>query len=235
MAIGMRRLLTLGARTDAAELLDSGRLSRSEVEANLADLARLNRLPGGTDASVRAIERLVGTSNDADSRPRELEPATCRSPSPSVAGGSRGRRQPRRLAVADAALARARRGARRADVLALPLDDGAVDVAHCSLLIHLAPEARGDGPRGLRRVARRGVVVNDLRRGLMPLAATWVSVLALGRSRVTRADGVVGSPRLHTAGLDALLADAGLTQRWRSTGWLPRGRHRGDGMTAVTS
>ena len=27
MAIGMRRLLTLGARTDAAELLDSGRLS----------------------------------------------------------------------------------------------------------------------------------------------------------------------------------------------------------------
>ena len=64
MAIGMRRLLTLGARTDAAELLDSGRLSRSEVEANLADLARLNRLPGGTDASVRAIEQLIGTGND---------------------------------------------------------------------------------------------------------------------------------------------------------------------------
>jgi ubiquinone/menaquinone biosynthesis C-methylase UbiE len=129
------------------------------------------------------------------------------------------------LAIADAALARVP-GVEliEADVLALPLDDGVVDVAHCSLLIHhLAPEAAVMALAELRRVARRGVVVNDLRRGLMPLAATWVSVLALGRSRVTRADGVVSARRAYTLSeLDALLAKAGLTPRWRSTGWLPR-------------
>jgi ubiquinone/menaquinone biosynthesis C-methylase UbiE len=226
MAIGKRRLLTLGARTDAAELLDSGRLSRSEVEANLADLARLNRLPGGTDVSVRAIERLVGTGNDV----RILDVGTGAGDMP-IAFAKRGWRvlaadvNPDVLAVADAALARVS-GVEllEADVLALPLDDGAVDVAHCSLLIHhLAPEAAVKALAELRRVSRRGVVVNDLRRGLMPLAATWVSVMAIGRSHVTRVDGVISARNSYTLNeLDELLAEAGLTPRWRSTGWLPR-------------
>jgi SAM-dependent methyltransferase len=226
MAIGMRRLLTLGARTDAAELLDSGGLSRGEVESNLADLARLNRLPGGTDASVRAIERLVGPGNDA----RILDVGTGAGDMP-IAFADRGWQvvaadvNPDVLAVAGAALAGVA-GVElvAADALALPLEDGAVDVAHCSLLIHhLGPDAAVMALRELRRVARRGVVVNDLRRGLMPLAATWVSVMALGRSHVTRADGMVSARRAYTLReLDALLAEAGLTPRWRSTSWLPR-------------
>jgi SAM-dependent methyltransferase len=226
MAIGMRRLLTLGARTDAAELLDSGGLSRGEVESNLADLARLNRLPGGTDASVRAIERLVGTGNDA----RILDVGTGAGDMP-IAFADRGWQvvaadvNPDVLAVAGAALAGVA-GVElvAADALALPLEDGVVDVAHCSLLIHhLGPDAAVMALAELRRVARRGVVVNDLRRGLMPLAATWVSVMALGRSHVTRADGIVSARRAYTLPeLDALLAEAGLTPRWRSTSWLPR-------------
>jgi SAM-dependent methyltransferase len=226
MAIGMRRLLTLGARTDAAELLDSGGLSRGEVESNLADLARLNRLPGGTDASVRAIERLVGTGNDA----RILDVGTGAGDMP-IAFADRGWQvvaadvNPDVLAVAGAALAGVA-GVElvAADALALPLEDGVVDVAHCSLLIHhLGPDAAVMALAELRRVARRGVVVNDLRRGLMPLAATWVSVMALGRSHVTRADGIVSARRAYTLPeLDALLGEAGLTPRWRSTSWLPR-------------
>jgi len=226
MAIGMRRLLTLGARTDANELLDSGRLSRSEVEANLADLARLNRLPGGTDASVRAIERLIRTGNDA----RILDVGTGAGDLP-IAFARRGWRvvaadvNPEVLAVAGAALADVS-GVElvEADVLALPLDDGAVDVAHCSLLLHhLAPEAAVMALREMGRVARHGVVVNDLRRGLAPLAATWVSVMALGRSHVTRADGVASARRAYTLHeLDGFLTEAGLTPRWRSSRWLPR-------------
>ena len=111
-----------------------------------------------------------------------------------------------------------------ADVLALPLEDEAVDVAHCSLLVHhFAPEAAVRALRELRRVSRHGVVVNDLRRGLIPLASTWVSVMALGRSRVTRADGMASARRSYTLPeLDRLLAEAGLTPRWRSPAWLPR-------------
>jgi ubiquinone/menaquinone biosynthesis C-methylase UbiE len=226
MAIGMSRLLTLGARTDAAELLDSGSLSRSDVEANLADLARLNRLAGGTDTSVRAIERLVGIGNDA----RILDVGTGAGDMP-IAFANRGWQvlatdvNPDVLAVADAALARVS-GVElvEADALALPLDDRAFDVAHCSLLIHhLAPEAALMALREMRRVARQGVVVNDLRRGLLPLTATWVSVMALGRSHVTRVDGVISARNAYTLNeLDELLADAGLTPRWRSPGWLPR-------------
>ena len=143
MAIGMRRLLMLGARTDAAELLDSGRLSRSEVEANLADLARLNRLPGGTDASVRAIEQLIGTGNDV----RILDVGTGAGDMP-IAFARRGWRvvatdiNPDVLAVAG----RGTRGtwpessSSKPTSSGLPLDDGAVDVAHSSLLLHhLAP------------------------------------------------------------------------------------------------
>ena len=64
MLSDVRRRLPLGQRTSVLELLDSGRLSLRETEANLADLARMNRLlPGGTDASVRAIEHLLGDSS----------------------------------------------------------------------------------------------------------------------------------------------------------------------------
>jgi SAM-dependent methyltransferase len=226
MAIGMRRLLTLGARTDAAELLDSGRLSRREVEANLADLARLNRLPGGTDASIRAIERLIGTGNDT----RILDVGTGAGDMP-IAFARRGWRvvaadiNPDVLTVAGAALAHIPATELvEADVLALPLDDDAVDVAHCSLLIHhLAPEAAVRALRELRRVARHGVVVNDLRRGLLPLGATWVTVMTLGRSPVARVDGVISARSSYTLReLDELLAESGLTPHWRSPGWLPR-------------
>jgi ubiquinone/menaquinone biosynthesis C-methylase UbiE len=226
MAIGMRRLLTLGARTDATELLDSGRLLRGDVEANLGDLARLNRLPGGTDASVRAIERLIPMGNDA----RILDVGTGAGDMP-IAFARRGWTvvatdvNPDVLAVADAALTGVA-GVElvEADVLALPLGDGAIDVAHCSLLIHhLAPDAAVAALREMRRVARHGVVVNDLRRGLLPLAATWVSVMAFGRSHVTRVDGIISARNSYTLReLDELLAEAGLTTRWRSPGWLPR-------------
>jgi SAM-dependent methyltransferase len=226
MAIGMRRLLALSARTDAAELLDSGRLSRSEVEANLTDLARLNRLPGGTDASARAIERLMGAGNSA----RILDVGTGAGDMP-FAFARRGWQVVAadvNLDVLDVASARLAGvpgvDVVHADALALPLGDGAVDVAHCSLLLHhMAPDAAVAAMREMRRVARRGIVVNDLRRGLLPLAATWVSVVALGRSAVTRADGVTSARSSYTLPeLDRLLTEAGLSVEWRSPSWLPR-------------
>jgi len=225
MAIGMRRLLALGQRTDAIELLDSGRLSRAEVAANLADLARLNRLPGGTRTSLRAIERLVG-GNAA----RILDVGTGSGDMP-LAFARRGWQVVATdvnrdvLAVARANLTgEARVELIDADASALPLDDGAVDVAHSSLLLHhLAPGAAVGALREMRRVARHGVVINDLRRGVLPLASTWVSVRAFGHSPVTRFDGMVSARSAYTLReLDALLAEAGLTRRWRSPGWMPR-------------
>jgi SAM-dependent methyltransferase len=226
MAIGMRRLLALDARTDAAELLESGRLSHRDVEANLADLARMNRLPGGTAASIHAISRLVGRGNGA----RIVDVGTGAGDMP-TAFTRRGwhviavdvNRQVLdvvgpRLAVAPGI------EVMEGDALALPLDDGSVDVAHGSLLLHhFEPEAAITALREMRRVARRGVIVNDLRRGRLPLAVTWMTVMALARSHVTRYDAIVSARRAYTVPeLDELLAAAGLRLRWRSPPWLPR-------------
>jgi ubiquinone/menaquinone biosynthesis C-methylase UbiE len=226
MLSGLRRTLPLGARADAEELLDSGDLSSSEVAANLADLARLNRLPGGTQTSARAIATAVGQERDI----RILDVGTGRGDMP-LAFARRGwttvgtDTNPEVLGVARRAtssdpLVEIVEG----DARALPFDDAAFDVAHCSLLVHhLDPHDATLALRELRRVSRRGVVVNDLRRGLIPFVVTGASVVALGRSRVTRTDGLASVRRAYTvAELDHLLERAGLAPRWRSIAWLPR-------------
>jgi ubiquinone/menaquinone biosynthesis C-methylase UbiE len=111
-----------------------------------------------------------------------------------------------------------------ADARSLPFADGSFDVAHCSLLVHhLAPDEAIAVLREMRRVARHGVVVNDLRRGLLPLVATGASVVVLGRSRVTRTDGIASARRAYTMNeLDELLTGAGLRSAWRSISWMPR-------------
>ncbi len=226
MLSGLRTTLSLTARADAVELLDSGELSAAEIEQNLADLARLNRLPGGTATSIAAVERLAGSM----SSPRILDAGTGCGDIP-LAFARRGWRtvgidsNPEVLALAlrqtadEPAIEMV-----AADARALPFDDGAFDVAHCSLLLHhLDPHDAVRTLEELARVSTRGVVINDLRRGLLPLVATWASVVAFGRSPVTRHDGLVSARRAHTLDeLDRLIALAGLSQTWRSKGWLPR-------------
>jgi len=225
MLNAVRRRLPLGTRSDAAELLDSGSLSLPEVEANLADLARLNRLPGGTAASIAGIRRLVGEGNAA----RILDVGTGRGDMP-LAFAAQGwdvlavDSNPDVLTIARRELGDRGLEAVEADVRALPFEDGAFDVAHASLLLHhLDPAAAAAALRELSRVARRGIVVNDLRRGWMPLVASAVSVALLARSRVTRTDGLASARRAYTLReLDRLLDEAGLAPRWRSAAWMPR-------------
>jgi len=216
----------LAARADAVELLDSGCLSLPEVEQNLVDLARLNRLPGGTAASVDGIRRLIGNRRD----PRILDAGTGQADMP-IAFVRHGWRTVALDPNPDVLLVARRATANEpgvevveGDVRRLPFADGEFDVAHCSLLVHhLEPDEAVAALRELARVARLGVVVNDLRRGLLPIAATWVTVTALGRSRVTRQDGMTSVQRAYTLPeLDDLLAQAGLATRWRSSRWLPR-------------
>jgi hypothetical protein len=75
----------------------------------------------------------------------------------------------------------------------------------------------------LRRVARRGVVVNDLRRGQLAFAVTAATVLALSRGRYTRHDGVLSARRAYTLSeLDDMAAAAGLRRVSRTWALLPR-------------
>ena len=221
-----RRSLPLGIRTDAVELLDGGRLTLPEVERNLADLARLNRLPGGVAASVKGVRRLLDGRSDA----RILDAGTGRGDMP-IAFARRGwattalDSNPAVVPIARReTAAESRIEVVEGDARSLPFDDDAFEVSHCSLLLHhFEPAEVVTALRELARVARGGVVINDLRRGILPLVSTAVSVTVLGGSRVTRADGLVSARRAYTLGeLDELIGEAGLVVCWRSSGWMPR-------------
>ena len=112
----------------------------------------------------------------------------------------------------------------RADARAIPLGDREVDVAHASLLMHhFDPDDAIAALREMARVARRGVVINDLRRGLVAFTVTAAAVLALSRGSYTRHDGVLSARRAYTvAELDTLALRAGLTPVFRSPRFWPR-------------
>ena len=149
--------------TGVAELLDGPLDDPAALDGNLRDLARINRLTGGTRLSVRAIAALgdmttlldVGTGaadipltllararvagrplsiTATDSRPEVLAAARRARPAIDRTAGLE-------LAVADG------RG--------LPYPDRAFDVAHASLVLHhLAPDEVVRFLGELRRVAR---------------------------------------------------------------------------------
>jgi len=64
---------------------------------------------------------------------------------------------------------------------------------------------------GFDRVARRAVVLADLRRSRVAMAGVWAASVCLGMSRVTRHDAVVSLERGYAKGeFDEMLRDAGV-------------------------
>jgi SAM-dependent methyltransferase len=114
-----------------------------------------------------------------------------------------------------AVLARAARTAGsvavRGDALSLPFADRAADVVVCSQLLH---HFRRDEAlrllRELARVARRRVIVCDLRRSWLAAGGFWVAARTAGFHPVTRHDGVVSVLRgFSSAELLALIQAVG--------------------------
>jgi len=223
---------SLARRSDQTELLDHPEVEPAALAANLRDLVRLNRLPGGAAASIAAITALAGDARDLSI----LDVGTGAGDLPR-AFARHGRRGGGRWRVAaidnrrDISAHAARRTALYdevrvilAEAIRLPLEDASVDVAHSSLLLHhLDPEEAVAALHEMRRVARIGVVINDLRRGLMPFLLAAPIVMAFGRSPMTRHDGLLSLRRAYTLGeQQGMLDAAGLDVRWRSAAFMPR-------------
>ena len=86
-----------------------------------------------------------------------------------------------------------------ADARHLPFAASSVDVVICSQLLHHFED--GEIPavlRELQRVARRAVIVSDLRRSWVAAAGFWLVSWPLGFHAVTRHDGVVSVLRGFT-------------------------------------
>jgi ubiquinone/menaquinone biosynthesis C-methylase UbiE len=219
--------MPLSTRSPELELLDGAELDPVDLRINLREMAMLNRLPGGVSTSVRAV--LGALNGRADASVLDI----------GAGSGDFARllaRQRRvRILVGDSraeVLAITRRNLARtsgvdfleADVTGLPLPDHSVDVVHAALLLHhLAPPEAVEAFREMRRVARKAVVVNDLRRGRLAYLMSAAPVWAFARGRYTRHDGPASARRAYTLyELDSLAAQAGLAVVSRTRAWWPR-------------
>jgi ubiquinone/menaquinone biosynthesis C-methylase UbiE len=211
------------------ELHDGPLDDPAALAGNLRDLRRINRLLGGVRLSRLAIDRLMMVApTHLDLRPMSIIDVGTGAVDIPVALLADARRRGRRLEIiaVDARpevleTARAIRPALgRVPGLALGVSDGrslphpdrSIDIAHASLLLHhLEPDDAIALLVEMARVARVGVVVNDLNRGRMHWLGAWLVAHLLTRNRYTRRDGPLSVRRAYTRReMRGLLARAGL-------------------------
>ena len=217
--------------TGAQELLDGPLDDGEALIGNLRDLARVNRRLGGIDLSARAIDALAPGRSPIE----VLDVGTGGADIP-LALIERGRAVGRLIRVTGidnrpevlhaAALADGRVRATGelalhvADGVAIPFPDSAFDVVHASLLLHhLEPDAARAALVEMARVARRGVVLNDLVRGRAAWAGAWALAHLATRNPYTRHDAPLSVRRAYSvAELTSLLAAAGVRVERRFDG-----------------
>jgi ubiquinone/menaquinone biosynthesis C-methylase UbiE len=214
----MRRL------AGALELLDGPLGDPAVLRGNLRDLAWLNRRLGGTAASRDALDRLLGERRGAHTL-LDVGTGGADIPLDLLREAPRRGRDLRitavdsRAEVLDAARDVDPRTRQTAglelllgDGRSLPWEDRSFDVVHASLLLHhLEPPEAIAFLREAGRLARRGVIVNDLVRARRHWIAARVVLRIATRNRYTRHDGPLSVRRAYTrVELRALLAAAGL-------------------------
>ena len=215
----------------AQELLDGPLDDRAALIGNLRDLARVNRRLGGVTLSARAIDALapgragitildVGTGA-ADIPLALIERGRARSRLVRVTGVDDRPEVLEAAAVADPRVtATGELALHVADGRSLPYPDGSFEIAHASLLVHhLEPDGARRMLAEMARVARLGVVVNDLVRGRRTLLGAWLLSRVATRNRLSRNDAPLSVRRAYSiAELTALMAAAGLQVERRFDG-----------------
>jgi ubiquinone/menaquinone biosynthesis C-methylase UbiE len=209
--------------TDAAELLDGPLDDPAALAANLRDLRRINRRLGGVGLSAAAIEALAAHRGELSL----LDVGTGGADIP-LALIEQARRRGRRLRVVGidsrpeilAAAVRTNPAVVITDGLQLHVGDGralrypdrSFDVVHASLVLHhLDPPDALAILTEMGRVARLGVVVNDLQRSRLGWLGAWLVGHLLTGNRLTRHDAPLSVRRAYRSNeMVDLLRSAGL-------------------------
>ena len=221
----------------AHELLD-GPLDPAVLAGNLRDLARVNRLLGGSALSWKAIEPYV---RDARAPMRLLDVGTGAADIPRSLAERMRRARPagRRLEIVATDvrpeivdLAREAAEARpeititvaAADAIAEP--DRSFDIVHASLVLHhLEPTEAVNLLAEMQRVARTAVIINDLDRRRRWLTGTWLLTRLATRNRYTRHDAPLSVRRAYRpTEVVEMAARVGLSEVRRYWAW-PRYRY----------
>lgn len=200
------------------EYLDDPALPLEVAQQSLRDIALANRYFGGTRAVLREMQSVyrdlqrAGVSNltllDVGTGLGDIPVAISRDAREhSITVNPIGLE----LTHAFAGVAHPRvRSVMAADARVLPLADNSVDVITCSLVLHHLEE--DDAEQMLRecdRVARRRVIVAELRRSWAAMGLLWLVSWVLRFHAISRHDGVVSIRRgFRVSELRALVSKA---------------------------
>ena len=209
------------ARAHEVEWMDLPGQDPALVDECLDDLRRLNRFTGGISLTILALAHLTrGLAPGASIEILDVATGGGDFPRAMAAWARRRGLRARILAtdlnpeILDWAATGAPPGIEFAvaDARCLPFDDVAFDVATCSLFLHhLEPAAAAATLKEMRRVARRGVIVNDLVRSWVGYLGGLVVPRMMSRNPLFRHDAPLSVLRAYTKEDLAALADqAGL-------------------------
>jgi SAM-dependent methyltransferase len=200
------------------ELLDDPAADPAMVAASLRDIARANRWFGGVAAVRRGLDRALGDlPGGASVTLADLGTGLGDLPQAAMSWAER-----RGVRLRPLGLERSRVAARLAASAgvpcavgcagATPFRDKSVDLVLVSQVAHhLSDQSAVRLFRECDRIARRAVVVADLRRGRLGPLVWWVGARALRFTPVTVADGSTSLRRGFTADeLGRLLREAGV-------------------------
>ncbi len=191
-------------RRRGVELIDDPAIDPRLLVRSLLDVTRANTWFGGTRAALSPLRQFLRDSPDTDLL--LLDVGTGLGDIPQRARRVARRRGARLTTIGlerSETLAQTARSAElpmvRADALQLPFRDRSVDVVLCSQLLHHFDFATGAQlVQELTRVARRMVIVSDLRRSWLAAGLFWLASWPLRFERVTRHDGTLSVLRGFT-------------------------------------
>jgi ubiquinone/menaquinone biosynthesis C-methylase UbiE len=201
-------LATRVSTREEPELMEQPGLKPCLLAGSLSDLDRINRWFGGTRLTLWGMEQLAG----------RLSPGGALSVLDVASGGAdipeavfrwaRRRGLDAEIVASDysleilAQVPYRRRSVLRllaADALRLPFADRSFDVSTCSLVMHhFDPEGAVALLGELHRVARYGIVVNDLVRSRHGYLGAWLAGHLLTRNPITRHDATLSVRRAYT-------------------------------------
>lgn len=192
-------------RRRGIEYLDNPDTPPAVRERSLRDVRVANTLLGGTHAVLVELRRVLPTLGPSATL---LDVGTGLADIPAASSRTAIRRGVELGTFAvDEAESLLKAGAARvdhgvcADARRLPFADASVDVVTCSqMLHHFTDDEVPDVLRELNRVARRCVVLSDLRRSWIAAVGFWMVTWPLRFHPVTRHDGFTSVLRGFTSG-----------------------------------